>query len=122
MFQAYISVGLGVASTALFVAEVTGMEVLPGMVSSLGVLGALVWYLYYTTTKTLPDINRHHDERIEQVVKANNQALLEVTTDFTTTLKEEREFRRREMEVLLERIKTEAACRYKENDSNNSIG
>jgi len=76
-------------------------DVITSLVSTLGVVGALVWYLYHNTTKTIPDLT-------EKYTKANEK----IATDFANTLKEERQYRREEINSLKTWIHTEASCRY----------
>ena len=57
-----------------------------GLITSLGIGGALVWYLYYTTSVTGPK----RDE-------AFTKALESITDKFTSELEKEREFRRAEL-------------------------
>lgn len=73
------------------------------IVSSLGVVGALVWYLYHNTTKTIPDLTQLHSDTMEKI-----------SDNFTHNLKEEREQRRQELELLKSWIKTEASCKFHE--------
>jgi hypothetical protein len=77
------------------------MDIATSLVTNLGVLGALVWYLYYTTAVAIPRIVKDHDKAIK-----------ETTDNFTQALKEERLARKEELETLKEWIKSEASCRY----------
>jgi len=76
-------------------------DVVTSLISSLGVVGALVWYLYFNTSKTIPELVKQHSDTMERI--SNN---------FTTNLKEEREQRKNELELLKVWIKTEASCKF----------
>jgi hypothetical protein len=76
-------------------------QLIATLASSLGVVGALVWYLYYTTSKTLPGI-----------VKEHRESIAEVTNKFSDTLRDEREHRTREMQQLQQFIKSGEGCKY----------
>lgn len=78
-------------------------DVVTSLISSLGVVGALVWYLYFNTSKTIPELVRQHSETMDKI--SNN---------FTSNLREEREQRRQELELLKVWIKTEASCKFHE--------
>lgn len=83
----------------------TGIDTVGGLVSSLGVVGTLVWYLYHNTTKTIPEITDRYTTTIEKI-----------TDKFSATLEQERVYRKEELDSLREWIKAEAGCRYnKEN-------
>jgi hypothetical protein len=86
-------------------------DVITSLVSTLGVVGALVWYLYHNTTKTIPDLT-------DKYTKANEN----IATKFSDTLKEERNYRREEIDSLKTWIRSEAACRYnKDNPTHHEI-
>ena len=70
-----------------------------GLISTLGIGGALVWYLYYTTSVTMPKRDEHY-----------SKVLTEITSNFTESLREEREFRRVETQEMKAIIR-ESRCR-----------
>lgn len=76
------------------------MELITSLVGTLGVTGALVWYLYFTTSKTIPSLTKTHSETLDKI-----------TEKFGDTLKEEREYRRQESESMKRFIKEEG-CKY----------
>ena len=76
-------------------------DIITSIISSLGVVGALVWYLYHNTTKTIPDLT-------EKYTRTNET----IANKFTETLKEERAYRKEEIRSLQQWISSEAACRY----------
>lgn len=76
------------------------MELITSLVGTIGVTGALVWYLYWTTAKTIPSLTTKHSETMERI-----------TDKFSATLREERDFRRQESEGLKQFIKQEG-CKY----------
>lgn len=76
-------------------------DLISSLVSTLGVGGVLVWYLYHTTSKTIPDLTDRY--LLSQK---------EIAGEFSKALKEEREYRRDEIDALKAWIKSEAACKY----------
>ena len=88
------------------------MDVITPLVTHLGVLGALVWYMYYTTAVTLPNLTVKHTEEYNKLSSEHQEAIERITSNFTSTLKDEREIRRAELEALRVWINNEAACRY----------
>lgn len=78
-------------------------DIVVSLVSSLGVVGALVWYLYYNTSVTIPNLTKEHTAAIQHVADS-----------FTTSLKEERESRRVELKELHDAINSERLCRWRE--------
>lgn len=64
-------------------------ELIVQLITALGIPGVLVWYLYHTTTKTIPELTKTHSEGMKEVTKA-----------FTDTLKDERSAREREITAL----------------------
>lgn len=97
------------------VSEATGtenMEWIGTIIGQIGVVGVLVWYLYHTTTKTLPDLEDRHSKTIEDITKTHSDTIKEISDKFDGTLKEERTTRKLELKSLQEWIKYEAACRY----------
>ena len=78
-------------------------DIITSLISSLGVVGALVWYLYWNTTRTIPELVRQHSETMDKI-----------SSNFTVNLREEREQRRQELELLKVWIKTEASCKFHE--------
>ena len=97
------------------------------LISTLGVLVVLAWYMYYNVTVTVPTIVKlHTDSERETAVKfaeaserkaelfANTQK--EIAANFSSTLKEERAYRREEISALKVYLKAEAEdnCKYKD--------
>jgi hypothetical protein len=76
------------------------MELIASLVGTVGVTGALCWYLYQTTAVTIPNLTEKHSQSIDKI-----------TERFTDTLKDEREYRRIEIEGMKQFIKQEG-CRY----------
>lgn len=76
------------------------MELIVSLVSTLGVTGVLVWYLYYNVAVSIPRLTDKHAETMDKI-----------TERFTGTLKEEREYRRTELQDLKTFIKAEA-CKH----------
>lgn len=78
------------------------MELIVSLTSSLGVVGCLIWYLYFNTVYTIPRLTDKHADSIDKI-----------TDKFSDTLREEREFRRTEFADLKTYIKSEG-CKHKE--------
>jgi hypothetical protein len=76
------------------------VELIVSLVSTLGVTGVLVWYLYYNVSVSIPRLTDKHAETMDKI-----------TERFTGTLKEEREYRRTELLDLKTFIKSEA-CKH----------
>lgn len=76
------------------------MELVVSLVSTLGVTGILVWYLYFNVTVAIPKLTDKHAETMDKI-----------TERFTETLKDEREYRRSELADLKTFIKSEA-CKH----------
>jgi thiamine phosphate synthase YjbQ (UPF0047 family) len=85
-------------------------NMISGLVTSFGIGGALVWYMYYTTSVTIPKLNEH-----------NSSVLKEITSNFTESLKEEREFRRAETSDMKAMIR-EARCRMSDEQQRKAQG
>ena len=62
------------------------------LVGAVGPSGALIWYMYHTTTKTIPELVEAHRREIACLVEA-----------FRVDIKEERELRRTLLQSVLER-------------------
>jgi hypothetical protein len=62
------------------------------LVGAVGPSGALIWFLYHTTTKTIPEIVAAHRAEVAALV-----------TQFREDLREERELRRTLMAEILAR-------------------
>ena len=87
-------------------------EVISSIVSSLGVVGALVWYLYHNTTTTIPNLTKQYTESQEKVASKFADTQKGIADNFASTLEEERNYRKQEILALQQWIKTEASCQY----------
>ena len=83
-------------------AQITS-DVITQVISSLGVVGALVWYLWHNTTVTIPGLTKTHSDAMEKI-----------TDKFSISLSEERKQRIMELEMLKSWITSEAACKFGE--------
>ena len=72
------------------------MDVITPLVTHLGVLGALVWYMYYTTAVTLPNLTVKHTEEYNKLSSEHQEAIERIASN----------------SALRVWIKNEAACRY----------
>lgn len=52
-------------------------ETVVQLVGQLGVSGVLVWYLYHTTTKTIPDLAEKHSKSMESITERFTETLTE---------------------------------------------
>lgn len=84
---------------------------IPALITSVGVGGILVWYLYYRTAVADPAQQKAWDERSDRQQEAfeerldaltirHNDTIRAITTEFTQALNEERNFRRTDMGTL----------------------
>jgi predicted PurR-regulated permease PerM len=87
-------------------------ELISTIVSSLGVVGALVWYMYHNTTTTIPNLTQQYTETQERLSEKFADTQEKITTNFAETLREEREYRKQEIQSLQQWIRNEAACKY----------
>jgi predicted PurR-regulated permease PerM len=87
-------------------------EIISTLVSSLGVVGALIWYLYHNTTTTIPNLTKQYTESQERVSQQFANTQKQITDNFSSTLREEREYRKQEINALQAWIKSEASCKY----------
>lgn len=85
-------------------------DIVASLVSSLGVVGALVWYLYYNTSVTIPNLTKEHTTAIQNVANS-----------FTESLKEERESRRVELKELHDAINSDRLCKWREQQGKCSL-
>jgi hypothetical protein len=88
------------------IAEATTVDILSGTISQVGVVGALIWFLWYSTSVTGPKRDDEYRKSIESVTDKMSIA----TERFTNTLGEERKSRIDER--LKNFIRDESACRY----------
>lgn len=82
------------------------------IVSTLGVVGALVWYLYHNTTKTIPEMQKQYLDSQEKIIEKHTSSQERIAQDFGETLQTERMYRKEEIEQLKTWIEKEAACKY----------
>jgi predicted PurR-regulated permease PerM len=87
-------------------------EGITAIVSSLGVVGALVWYLYFNTTTTIPNLTKQYTESQEKVATKFADTQDKIAQNFAQTLQEERNYRKQEIAALQQWIKSEASCKY----------
>lgn len=87
-------------------------ELITQLVGSLGIAGVLVWFLYHTMTKTLPEKDKAHREEVKEITDKFSNTCDTITERFASTLKDERVYREQEISSLKTWIKAEARCRY----------
>lgn len=87
-------------------------EVITDIISSLGVVGALVWYLYHNTTTTIPNLTKLYTESQEKVATNFANTQRDIADNFASTLEQERNYRKQEIQALQQWIKSEASCKY----------
>jgi hypothetical protein len=87
-------------------------DVITSLASTLGVVGALVWYLYHNTTKTIPDLTKQYTESQEKVAQKFADTQDKISDRFSATLADERQYRKQEIAALQNWIKSEASCKY----------
>lgn len=69
------------------------------VISQVGISGVLVWYLYHTTTKTIPDLCANHQEAIDAMQK-----------QYVDSLEKNREALQREIGMIQDNLPV--VCRY----------
>lgn len=120
------SVGFAAFSGVIIAAE-GSVETTSAVVGAIGTGGILAWYLWFNTAKALPARDRENREAFakmaaenresnERMAKENREVTERISSQFLTTLAEERieerRIRREEMAELLKRIEESAQCRY----------
>lgn len=81
------------------------------LIGSFGTVGALVWFFYHTITKTIPSLTEQYTKNNEKNAENFANAQRDITANFANTLKEEREYRRQEINALQMYIENKA-CKY----------
>lgn len=61
-----------------------------GLLSTFGIGGVLIWYLYYTTSVTLPKLHEHYAEVLNGMAKEFTQALKDEREAFRETARDGR--------------------------------
>lgn len=72
---------------------------------TLGIAGILCWYLYHTTTITIPRASEKHAEVIQKITVEHNCTVEKICSEFQNSLKEERAARREEVAELKSTIR-----------------
>ena len=80
------------------------MDGLSGVVANVGVVGSLIWFLYHTTSVTLP-----------KIVKSHNETLKDITDKFLLNLEEERKLRKEEFGEM-RRLVQSVECRFNKSE------
>lgn len=82
---------------------IANIEIEPfnALLTNFGVVGALVWYMWYNTSSTMPALVHDHRKAMERVTEL-----------FTESLAEERRARKEELGELKSWIREEARCDY----------
>lgn len=82
-----------------------------GVAGTLSGVGFSVWFGWYTTTKTFPDITRVHKETIADLNRTHRAAIEQITIEFRTELREQRSFYSTEFKAFVEAQKEESDAR-----------
>lgn len=80
-------------------------DLVSNLIPQLGVLGVLVWFLYYTVKVTIPTLNKENNDTIESIVGHHRLTVADLTTRFDQNLKEERVIRQQEIKDLSDAIR-----------------
>jgi len=78
-------------------------ELIAVLVGAVGPTGGLLWFMYYTTTKTIPDIVADHRKELASLSESHRKDLSEIVMAFRNDLKEERLLRETLLKEVLER-------------------
>ena len=65
-------------------------------------LGFAVWYAWYTTTKTIPDMNIKHCETVKEITYKHNDVIKELVGEFRTEAKDQRQAEQARAQVSAE--------------------
>ena len=76
------------------------MEPFVEFIKVFGVPGVLVWYLWYDTAVSRPKRDEAAAAQIERLVGHYNGIIDRIAADFTQTIREERQARREEIQML----------------------
>lgn len=98
-------------------------EIATQLISNLGVLVVLAWYMYYNVTVTIPNVVKLHTDAEERTANRFTDAAEKkdklfaetqraISDNFSTVMREERVYRREEIDALKNWIKAEASCRH----------
>jgi hypothetical protein len=93
MFRTMIRLVLGPVAIGTVMAAIdmtTTVDPLLKLIESLGVLGVLVWYLWYVTSRDRPRTEAKHAEMIERIISQQNKSLDKAVTDFRSEFQEQR--------------------------------
>lgn len=91
------------------------MDMIGSLVTTFGIGGALVWYLYWTTSKTIPELTKTHTDTTERIADKFVQSLVEEREARSRDLMEERVARGKELESLQNWIGSNA-CRFRNHE------
>ena len=84
------------------------------IVAPLGVGGVLAWFLWHTSSHTIPTLIKDNQEAIKEIVKSNDTATAQAAKSFTDSLREERQERqseRKEDRAALQKLAESFRCR-----------
>lgn len=92
-------------------------EAVVQLVGQLGVAGVLVWYLYHTTTKTIPELTAAHNETMNNIVNKFSDTLRVTVEDERKAREKEIESERRSREKELASVQSAMGkiCMFREN-------
>jgi hypothetical protein len=92
-------------------------------IQNLGIGAVLVWHLYHTTTKTMPEMQNIYLASQKEISLSNSNTHKMISDNFILALKEERDHRRletleeramrnKELEELRDYFAKENSCKY----------
>jgi hypothetical protein len=92
-------------------------------IQNLGIGAVLVWHLYHTTTKTMPEMQNIYLASQKEISLSNSNTHKMISDNFILALKEERDhrrlevleerdMRRKELEELRDFLQKESGCKY----------
>ena len=85
-----------------------------GWVAGLGAItstGFAVWFGYYTTTKTIPDLTASHQVQVEKMAASHQSQMDEIVDKFDAALQKNREEHRNDLQTFWSELKEERAAR-----------
>ena len=77
------------------------------LVESVGVLGVLVWYLWYITSRDRPRLEKRHQEMLEHTEASHSESIKSLMQDFRTEFQEQRASYRAGLEHIVGQMETQ---------------
>jgi hypothetical protein len=76
------------------------VEIVGQLVANLGIVGVLVWFLWYNTTIAVPKKDQAFREQLDKMTERHLSTTQKIAEDFETCIREERAARRQDIADL----------------------